>query len=411
MIAFGIFGILNYPVFYIVWSTISKQPYEDLLLRGLVSILCLFLALKNYWPKEIKRILPLYWYFTLFICLPFFSTFMFLKNHGSNAWVMNGMLVIFLLILLVDWVSFLWLLLFGISIGWICYIISFGQVHLAVNVLFGIISSYILAAIIGAFFSRRKENLQLKRKLQVMESISASMAHELRTPLRTISSSTKGMKKYFPVLLQGYQIAEKHSLLTKHIDPLHYEALRTSCDDIEAEVEAAFTVINMLLINVREPSADKSEFEVFPIKECIAEALHRFPFHASEKELVHWDKSYDFTLRGNKMLITHVLFNLLKNALYYIHAVNKGEIFIWAENRSNMNVLHFKDTAKGIAANHLPHIFERFFTLTPHGTGIGLAFCKMVMEGIGGSIQCRSQEGEYVEFILYFPVIDAEIKL
>jgi signal transduction histidine kinase len=104
-------------------------------------------------------------------------------------------------------------------------------------------------------------------------------------------------------------------------------------------------------------------------------------------------------------MMTHILFNLLKNALYYIEASGKGDIHIWLENDEGKNTLHFKDTGPGISATLLPSIFERFFSRRKHGTGMGLAFCKSVMQEIRGDIQCRSKEGEYTEFVLTFPTL------
>jgi len=106
---------------------------------------------------------------------------------------------------------------------------------------------------------------------------------------------------------------------------------------------------------------------------------------------------------GNQLLTIHIIFNLLKNALYYIKSVGKGEIYIWLELGEEMNKLCFKDTAKGISSNELPHVFERFYSNTQGGSGIGLAFCKMTMEQFGGDIHCESVEGDYAEFVLSFP--------
>ncbi|MFP6817049.1 MAG: ATP-binding protein [Pseudomonadales bacterium] len=53
----------------------------------------------------------------------------------------------------------------------------------------------------------------------------------------------------------------------------------------------------------------------------------------------------------------------------------------------------------------MKQIFERFYTTTQtgQGAGIGLSFCNMVMESIGGSISCESVQGEYTRFTLNFP--------
>lgn len=109
--------------------------------------------------------------------------------------------------------------------------------------------------------------------------------------------------------------------------------------------------------------------------------------------------------KGDELLIIHVLFNLLKNAIYYVRAAGKGNISIRIENGDKYNFLYFKDTGQGINAKVLPHIFERFFSRTYHGTGIGLAYCKLVMQNLDGDITCRSKEFEYTEFKLSFPKI------
>ena len=98
--------------------------------------------------------------------------------------------------------------------------------------------------------------------------------------------------------------------------------------------------------------------------------------------------------------------NLLKNAFYFIDKAGKGEIYIWAEINKNKSLLHFKDTAQGIEPEVLPKIFNQFFTYeTNRGTGIGLSFCKIVMQSHHGNIECYSKFGEFTEFVLSFPKI------
>ena len=87
-------------------------------------------------------------------------------------------------------------------------------------------------------------------------------------------------------------------------------------------------------------------------------------------------------------------------------AANKGEITLKTYKANGLNILSFKDTGAGIAPEILPHIFEKFYSRTKYGTGIGLAFCKSVMKGLGGDITCTSQYGEYTEFILTFPPLE-----
>ena len=263
---------------------------------------------------------------------------------------------------------------------------------------------YFFVIIINLIFSRNKENIA-NEKLQTLKSLGASIAHELRTPLRAITSNINGIKKYLPDLITSYQAASKAQLTIPYISPIHYNALVTACNSANAEAQSAFTVIEMLLVKVNQLNVRSVEIAPCSIVNCVDEALQRYPFNTGEKELIHWNSTLDFDFKGDKSLMIHVLFNLLKNALYYVAAAGKGHIEIWIEVKHPYNILHFKDTGSGISAKDLPHIFDHFYTKTQHGSGIGLAFCKLVMQSIGGIITCHSKKGEYTEFMMFFPVV------
>jgi PAS domain S-box-containing protein len=253
-------------------------------------------------------------------------------------------------------------------------------------------------------FQLMNEALQkAEHKLEGMTLVSASLAHELRTPLRTIHSVANGIKDYLPHLIKAYEIARKNQLDVPEIDPWHLRTLTEICEIIESETRAAFMFINMALMNLNQDVDNKKDFAICSIKNCIQEALNRYPFDEREKELVNCDIKTDFNFFGNHLLIVHIIFNLLKNAFYAIKEARKGEVFISTEADENYCILRFKDTAKGIAPATLPHIFERFFSQTYHGAGIGLTFCKMVMQNLGGDIRCLSEENQYTEFLLCFP--------
>ena len=112
-----------------------------------------------------------------------------------------------------------------------------------------------------------------------------------------------------------------------------------------------------------------------------------------------------------RLLIIHTLFNLLKNSLYYVQQSGKGDILIELQIENNSTAIKVHDTGPGIPRSRQKEIFNRFYTTTDEGlgTGIGLSFCKMVMESLGGSITCDSVEGEYTTFILTFPKVASHL--
>ena len=85
-----------------------------------------------------------------------------------------------------------------------------------------------------------------------------------------------------------------------------------------------------------------------------------------------------------------------------------GKLVFHCNTENVTNKVFFKDTGKGISAEILPRIFDRFFSKTLHGAGVGLTFCRMVTQSLGGKITCSSIENEYTLFTLFFPNISAQ---
>lgn len=84
----------------------------------------------------------------------------------------------------------------------------------------------------------------------------------------------------------------------------------------------------------------------------------------------------------------------------------KGDIVIKLKSGKKFNQLIFIDTASGIPENFLPKIFDLAASQASAqgGMGVGLAYCKAIMQAYGGAISCVSKEKQYTEFKLSFPV-------
>lgn len=240
-------------------------------------------------------------------------------------------------------------------------------------------------------------------------AVAATVAHEVRTPLVSIRMQAKGMDKYLPALMHGYQLAVEHGLCEPTIQPVAMKRLSTFGSAITQEIDRTNTALDMLLASIKTERFDKSTFARHSIKGCIAESLDRYTFDAGERAHVHIANSEDFQFYGSDTLLTLVLFNLLKNALYATKAAGKGTIQISTARSPTINRLHFTDTGMGIAQDALPHVFDAFFTTKKSGgSGLGLAFCQRVMTSFGGRIQCNSSLGEYTNFTLEFPVLESD---
>lgn len=93
----ALFGCICFPLYYPVWTWLFPQPYENLWLRLCCSLLCLpFLV-----THKLCRFSLWHFYLTLIILLPWFFSFMLLKNHWSPTWIMSSLGATFLLFLIV----------------------------------------------------------------------------------------------------------------------------------------------------------------------------------------------------------------------------------------------------------------------------------------------------------------------
>lgn len=245
-----------------------------------------------------------------------------------------------------------------------------------------------------------------QQQLKGMTLVTASIAHELRTPLAAIKSAAAGINKTLPDLIASYKIASEQSLNLPKVSKAKLELINAILPSIVSKVDQSNLVIDMLLANIRRPSEKLEEFEICSARESINKALAQYIFPTKNAPKIIWNQSMDFTFLGNETLLIHVLFNLIKNSIYFIQKAGKGDIEIWIEKKTDFNSIHFKDTGLGVEEEYLNSIFDQFFTKdTDNGTGIGLAYCKYVMELFKGEIFCLSEVNKYTEFVLKFPVI------
>lgn len=405
LIGFSAIAVIAFPLYYWVWHDLFPQRYENLPLRMIGAALFVPLLFLRRWPAAMRRWLPLYWYGALLYGLPFFFTFMTLKNGGAEVWVESLLVAIFVMVLLLDWLTLIFLAVLGTALAWVAYAATTAA-PLAAVVHPEYLAIAVFAVVIGAISNYSVEMVRIEQE-RAMLATAGSIAHELRTPLLSIGAGADGLRGYLPQLLEAHALARANGLPVAPLRGAHLDAMGGVLDRIVAEARQANAIIDMLLVNARH--GDNMPRDLLPcsICRCVETALDRYPFADGERPLVDWLSRDDFVFRGVELLAVHVLFNLLKNALRQIARCGKGRIEIATIKGAGANHLVFRDTAAGIPSLQLPHIFTRFYTSTDSddilGAGIGLAFCRDVMQAFGGSIECSSRDGQFTEFVLTFP--------
>lgn len=404
---FGIFAFINYIVPYSMWSSSSNSNYGLLIsMRLIAGGSCFLLIIKDHWLPWFYKYLPLYWHCTLLYCLPFITTFMLLDSQGDTYWLLNLILAMLLLAVLVDWRSFVFILPTGILMGYGFFLLagesksllfSSEALHWAVYMCF-------FSILVGILFSRRNEKIAEER-LDAYKYVSASIAHEMRTPLSSMYISAQGLQMYLPHLLETYQIAKNLALDIPQIETRKLQILKDFPDHFISISRRSLSIIDIFLTKFGTFEGQYMQLEPLSIIHCIKVAIDEYPFHPeSQQDLVNFSDCQDFSFNGNEPLTIHLFSNLLINSLHQISIAKKGDIRIWTSKTEEFNVVHFHDNATGIKSFTLPKIFDRFYSSKENGTGIGLAYCKKVMDIFGGKIACNSIYGEFTEFQMFFPI-------
>lgn len=111
-------------------------------------------------------------------------------------------------------------------------------------------------------------------------------------------------------------------------------------------------------------------------------------------------------IQADKRALRTIFDNLLVNALRYTPA--GGEVKLEAEERKQFIQFTVRDSGKGIAAERLSKIFDRFSSFSDGGTGLGLALVRRLVESLGGQISVESRLGQGTTFRFTLPVASVE---
>ncbi len=251
----------------------------------------------------------------------------------------------------------------------------------------------VFAGFIGVVFDitaireaqQKSIELTLERaRVKMLEEFIGDVSHDLRTPLSTIILNT-------------------YLLRTGGDEEKRLERLRI----LEAQAERLNkTVQDLLDISRLEINITELTFVQLDVNHLLNSIAQIYAPHIAKKNLeliLDLGQSLPMIL-ANETQFHRGIANFVENAMKY---TKKGSISIKTYLRGEMVVVEIADTGIGIAADHLPRIFDRFYKVdrarTTEGTGLGLAISKKIIEAHGGSIEVESVEGVGTTFSLVLP--------
>ncbi|WP_400164009.1 ATP-binding protein [Brevibacillus sp. TJ4] len=229
-------------------------------------------------------------------------------------------------------------------------------------------------------------------KMAAIGEIAAGIAHELNNPLTAILGNAQ--------LLLREQEANPTDMT-----PL----LR---DMYQCGVRCKKIIQNLLTFSRQE----EYQFEKVELTEALDDALGLIGYQLAVSGLsVECEKApYPLPFYGSRHQIEQIILNLLLNARDALAGRENPRIairlFRQEEEGKSYAALTVRDNGVGIAPEHLPHLFQPFFTTKERskGTGLGLSVSLGIALAHGGKLLVSSEPGQYSEFTLLLPLLADE---
>ncbi|MBW0254457.1 ATP-binding protein [Cellulomonas sp. ACRRI] len=222
-------------------------------------------------------------------------------------------------------------------------------------------------------FNTMAAHLEADERLR--ERLLTDVAHELRTPAATLTA-------YVEALEDGVRVLD-----TETITVLNDQAQRLTrlASDLAAVTRAESGELDLHLADV--PAGELVE---------AAALVARERAETAGVTLTTQNGADAGVVRVDRVRMAQVLDNLAVNAIR--HTPAGGRIILSAGRRDATTIeLTVTDTGEGIAAEHLPHLFERFYRVDSArdrrhgGSGVGLAICRALVQAHGGTIDAASE--------------------
>ena len=189
------------------------------------------------------------------------------------------------------------------------------------------------------------------------------------------------------------------------LEPLQAELVAAASNESEKLNDLMADLIEVAELDTGKRELHPDRLRPLPL---LNEARDRFCEEASEKRIrVEVNAFADLSfVQADRRAVRSIFDNLLSNALRYTPP--EGEILLAAEEVKNFVQFTVRDTGRGIEADRLGKLFDRFNAFSDSGTGLGLALVRRLVESLGGQIAVESRLGHGTTFRFTLPVAVVE---
>lgn len=216
---------------------------------------------------------------------------------------------------------------------------------------------------------------RLDQAVNEIRRFTADASHELRTPLAALK-------------------LEAELALRSERTPRQYQ---TALSVIFDETNRLCRLADQLLSLSREDAGIVPRVEErVPVHAILNDVIHQLQPMAFQRSILLSTENCDACeVVGSDLQLRQVFLNLIENALKFTKA--GGSVYVGCKSRDAAVICRVRDTGPGISAEHLPHVFKRFYradmsrNCETGGTGLGLSIAERIVKAHGGTIVVESE--------------------
>jgi two-component system, OmpR family, phosphate regulon sensor histidine kinase PhoR len=262
--------------------------------------------------------------------------------------------------------------------------------YLLEQILLPILFSVFLVGItVFAFVLLYRSLLRQHRLAQMKNDLISNITHELKTPIATVGVAIEALKNFNAIQ-----------------DP---QRTKEYLDISQNELQRLGLLVDKVLkLSMFEKKEIELKYEIFDLKEVVNEVVASLRLQIEKYNArVTVEVDGDTNLKGDRLHLLSVVFNLLDNALKYSKG-NAAIQVVLKEDADNI-IMKVTDNGIGIPAAYKEKIFEKFFrvptgdTHNAKGHGLGLSYIGQVVRQHNGSIAVDSHEGIGSTFTITLP--------
>jgi signal transduction histidine kinase len=238
--------------------------------------------------------------------------------------------------------------------------------------------------------ARAEEALRRRDRLAAMGELASTVAHEVRNPLNAVGMTAQRLKREFlgAAPADAGDRAELEELLSV----------------MTSETQRIDRIVQQFLEYARPPRLAPERVDLGALVRDVGERARSLA--GARGIAVEVEATEAGTALVDPAQLRQALDNLVRNAVEATAA--GGRVSLAARRESGGHAIEVRDTGRGIEPDHVPRIFDLYFTTKAEGTGVGLAVTQQIVAAHGGTIEVDSRPGAGTTMTVRVPAGEGE---